>query len=325
MPEDTQAVSLDIAEFNPKQAELQALAESCSNIDLTDLKAVKEKRLELKNARVEITKTGKAMREGATAFGKAVIAREKELVAIIEPEEDKLAEIEAKVKLESEREERRPLIPVRHERLATIGDAIEVSAEQLLEMDGATFEGYFNQRLADKNVVDKAEIDRTRLAQEQEALRLENEAKSREREAQARQEERDSAERAAKQREIDAANEAEDKRIEKIANRKRELVNMGLMPNQDTNCFENEYVAVTLEQVNKLDDGDWAVKMVEARNEIARAVKAQADKEAEQKRLADEEYQTWLTGAGYDKETCLLVHEDYGEVKLYRLVTTYIR
>lgn len=47
-------------------------------------------RMKLKNTRVEIEKRGKAAREDATAFSKAVIAKEKELVAVIGPEEDRL-------------------------------------------------------------------------------------------------------------------------------------------------------------------------------------------------------------------------------------------
>ena len=47
-------------------------------------------RMKLRNTRVEIEKRGKAAREDATAFSKAVIAKEKELVAVIAPEEDRL-------------------------------------------------------------------------------------------------------------------------------------------------------------------------------------------------------------------------------------------
>lgn len=46
--------------------------------------------MDLKTARVLIEKTGKAAREDATAFSKAVIAEEKRLVEIITPEEDRV-------------------------------------------------------------------------------------------------------------------------------------------------------------------------------------------------------------------------------------------
>jgi len=47
-------------------------------------------RMKLRNTRVEIEKRGKAAREDATAFSKAVIAKEKELIGVIAPEEDRL-------------------------------------------------------------------------------------------------------------------------------------------------------------------------------------------------------------------------------------------
>jgi len=47
-------------------------------------------RMSLKNARVEVQKKGKAAREDATAFSKAVIAEEQRLVKLIEPEETRL-------------------------------------------------------------------------------------------------------------------------------------------------------------------------------------------------------------------------------------------
>jgi hypothetical protein len=75
-------------------------------------------RMRLKTARVEIEKRGKAAREDATAFSKAVIGEERRLIAIISPEEDRLqalqkahddakeAEREAKIRAEQERVEK---------------------------------------------------------------------------------------------------------------------------------------------------------------------------------------------------------------------------
>ena len=71
-------------------------------------------RMALKAMRVTIEKTGKAAREDATAFSKAVIAEEKRLIAIIEPEETRLSDLqcswdaareaERRAKAEAERE-----------------------------------------------------------------------------------------------------------------------------------------------------------------------------------------------------------------------------
>jgi hypothetical protein len=60
----------------------------------------------LKNTRVAIEKTGKAAREDATAFSKAVIAEEKALVDLIAPEEDRVLKLrdgwDAKVEAEKQ-------------------------------------------------------------------------------------------------------------------------------------------------------------------------------------------------------------------------------
>jgi hypothetical protein len=59
----------------------------------------------LKNARVTIEKTGKAAREDATAFSKAVIQEEKALIALIEPEEERVLSLRDKwdEKIEAEK------------------------------------------------------------------------------------------------------------------------------------------------------------------------------------------------------------------------------
>ncbi|MGR3504901.1 MAG: hypothetical protein ACU0B7_03410 [Paracoccaceae bacterium] len=187
--------TLNIEKFSPKEAELRTLADNCQSIDIKDLKTVRDCRISLKNARVEITKTGKAMRDDATKFSRAVIAREKELIAIIEPEEQRLQKIEAEAKLQAERAERAAILPTRKERLAAIGDGIEASDDELLDMDGPTFEGYVNKRLADKNEADRLEIERVRAEQEKEAQRIAADENARQREEQARKDERERIER----------------------------------------------------------------------------------------------------------------------------------
>lgn len=54
------------------------------------LKDCHSARMELKNARLAIEKVGKAAREDAQAFAKAVIAEEKRLVGMVAPEEERL-------------------------------------------------------------------------------------------------------------------------------------------------------------------------------------------------------------------------------------------
>lgn len=73
------------------EAKLRALAaQSAGIITVTNTDGRDEAHraaMVLRTTRTNITNTGKAAREDATAFSKAVIAKEKELIAIIEPEE----------------------------------------------------------------------------------------------------------------------------------------------------------------------------------------------------------------------------------------------
>ncbi|MFX8160626.1 hypothetical protein ABTL01_19900, partial [Acinetobacter baumannii] len=58
----------------------------------------------LANARIAISKAGKEARDDATKFSKAVIEEEKRLIAIIEPEEDRLRGLRDAWDAERERE-----------------------------------------------------------------------------------------------------------------------------------------------------------------------------------------------------------------------------
>lgn len=108
-----QVLSFD--ETKAKLAELAAQSERI--VEITNPAGYQEAqraRVELKSTRVDIQKLGKAAREDATAYSKAVIEAEKELVAVIEPEESRLQalqdawdsarEAERQAKIDAERE-----------------------------------------------------------------------------------------------------------------------------------------------------------------------------------------------------------------------------
>ena len=217
----------DIERFDPTREVLQQLVEKTKGITATDLKdkaqlaVVKENRIELKKARVQIEKTGEAMREDANAYAKAVIAKQKELISIISPEEDRLKAIEAEAEELILKEERMAKLPERKERLAQIGDLVEVSDEKLLTMDAVGFEAYYNSRVADKNRADEAakreeqnakqkELDDREAKLKEEEQRLEAEKEAREREERAREEEREKARIAEEKRLAEAKRAKED-------------------------------------------------------------------------------------------------------------------
>ena len=83
--------------FDATKARLITLAGetgSLVHVDTDDnLAAAKAARARLQKARTTIEKTGKAARDDANKFSKAVIAKERELLAVIKPEEDRLADL----------------------------------------------------------------------------------------------------------------------------------------------------------------------------------------------------------------------------------------
>jgi len=84
----------NVLAFNETKAELIKLAaESARIVEITNAAGYQEThaaRVKLKNTRVDIEKRGKAAREDAQAFSKAVIAHERELIDVISPEETRL-------------------------------------------------------------------------------------------------------------------------------------------------------------------------------------------------------------------------------------------
>lgn len=217
---------IPLAEFDPTREKLEALLIESKDLrfdtidpkDKTQLETVKRARLNLRTARVQIEKTGKSMRDGANAYSKAVIAREKELIAIIEPEEDRLADIEKKAAEQAELEIRIAQLPERKARLEALGITLE--DDVINSMTSLQFETNINQLVADKNEADRLEADRLQKekAAELEAREaeikeketaLENERLAKEREEKARIEEREKLEREQKEKEEREAKEKE--------------------------------------------------------------------------------------------------------------------
>jgi hypothetical protein len=86
--------------LDEKEVSLIELKARCSGLkiagieDKVGFKAVREARLTLKDARVQIQKDGKSLRENAIKFQKAVIEKENQLIGIIEPIEKELLQEE---------------------------------------------------------------------------------------------------------------------------------------------------------------------------------------------------------------------------------------
>lgn len=223
--------TLDIQKFDPTVEELQKIAAAARAVVITDvtdkdqLELVATTRKTLKAARVKITNTGKALREGAVKFQKDVIAKEKELVAIIEPEEDRLSEIEAEIERAQFVASMKLLLPVRRARMEAIGYKEPVSDDELNAMDIAQFESAFvgYQQHVNKIASDLLAVDRAKVAADQK--KLDDERLAREREDRAREDERKriEGEQARKDKEAAEKKEREEREAkEKLEREERE-------------------------------------------------------------------------------------------------------
>lgn len=215
---------LNLEKFNPTVAELNSLVEKWKEITkvaLADdetskahLKVVKTARIELRDARVKIEKAGKALRDDANAFNKAVIAKERELIAIVEPEEKRLKEIEEEAERIAQRKINELQLPERKERMEVLGfsSPSNIADEYIIAMNSQDFEVYYNGLVAEKN---RLEIEQATKEQEQkDALlrereekvkeaerKIEEEKRAQEREEKAHKEEREKIEQEKKEQE----------------------------------------------------------------------------------------------------------------------------
>lgn len=287
-------MELNIEKFDPTVEQLNELVVVSKKVtNLSPIEEVKKARIQLKTARVAITKKGKELRDDAIKFQKAVIAKEKELVAIIEPEEERLSEIEEVVKQAKLREERIALLPTRYEQLNAIGDTVTVTDDELLEMDTDTFSAYRNQRISDKNEADRLAIE----AKERE-IKEKEEALAREKEMQERE----------KKAREEAQLEAERKL--KLAKEEAELKAIRDKEEADRRVIE-ERQKVEREQKEKEE------REAKAKEEAERLAKEEQEKLEKQKR-----YKKWLEENNYNEETDKIFNSEK-EVTLYRFVSEF--
>lgn len=158
-------MQLDLIKLTSAEDKLKSLVAETAGLTLTDfsdeaqLKVIKEKRLMLKDARVSLSKIGKEMREGAIEFQRGVIAKEKELIGIVEPEEDRLQALEDKAKEWREIEDRKALMPERMQKIADLklpeDMMVDLTEDNIIKLNATDFQGLLNKLLADKNERDR--------------------------------------------------------------------------------------------------------------------------------------------------------------------------
>lgn len=246
--------------------------------DETQLALVHDTRIKLRDARVTIQKQGKAMREDALKYQKDVIAREKELIAIIDPEETRLKNLEEKANTIKERKAREALLPMRKEQLAKLD--VVITDESILDMDNDEFVAFLNEQTTLKN-----EADRFAIEEEKAKLARDAEIKAAEDAAVAR--ERDRLELVRAQEEnarVTALAREESERQKAIEQQKMDA--QKIIDDADAEAARIVQAAkdkIIQEQADKT-----------AAEEVASAVAATREKEIK--------YQLWLGNIGYKKE-----------------------
>ena len=301
--------TLDIEKFNPPVAQLEKIVSETKLITLDDLgnlaqlKIVKENRMALKNARIGIVKSGKMLRQDALRFQKDVIAKEKELIAIIEPEESRLTELEDKAEEYIEKKKRIELIPQRREHLIELDNDIKVSDEELVAMDGKEYESLCNKVIADKNERERLAIEAEKEKIEKEKAHLAREKEIKEAEDRARQEEREKADRERKEREEETKYKEQEAKI-RLAREESEAKER--IAHQEREAKE------------KIDREEQ-----ERREKLEREERERIEKQEQLKK--EVKFKKWLKACNYTGEgsSDLYLKEVGGEWRIYKLISTY--
>ena len=128
MSKELTVIERAIKALDVKEATLRELVqESVEIVTVTNqagFSQAQTARMKLRTARVSLEKLGKAAREDATAFSKAVIEKEKQYISILTPEETRLQNLqdEFTAKIEAENQAK---IQAEIDRKRTIQDAID--------------------------------------------------------------------------------------------------------------------------------------------------------------------------------------------------------
>lgn len=295
---------LSLDKFEPTFAKLQELAKSSAVITLKNpedkeqVQIVHDKRIELRDARVEITKRGKELRDDANKFARAVIAKEKELIAVIGPEEDRLEKLEDGAKDIIARKARLEAIPTRRERLKELG--VIATDEELMEYDDDGFKTFVNAKVEEKNEQERQKLEAEKAKIEAERLAMEREKEMREREERAREEERQKASLLAKQKDEERKAEEKRRKAEAEAEAKQKI----------------EDAKVEAQRIER-----EAKEKVE-REERERKEKEEAERKAREELEKKEKYKEFRLKHGWSEETKHdFIEQNVGEkILLYKKV-----
>jgi hypothetical protein len=293
--------NLSIAELVPAKEQLELIVSESKKTDITNLDQTHTMRIKLRDARISITRTGKSLRENALKFQKDVIAKEKELIEIITPEEERLEKAEDEMKLKAEMEKRRDELPSRLEALASIGDELPIDESEILTLDDNQFNEYRLARIDAKLKKDRDDHD-AKIRADEEAARLQREKEDAERRAKLEAEEAKlAAERAAIEAEKIRIAAEEKARKDAEEEKERELQRKEREAQLEKERIEREAQA--------------------EKDRLAKEAEDKARKEKEMQESA--KFKEYLASIGYDDATDMIETTATGRMIIWRRIGDY--
>lgn len=295
--------------FTDKVEKLHEIVVTTSKITKeSGIEAIKDNRISLRDIRLNITKNGKILREKAVLFSKNVIAQEKELTAIITPEEDRLQEIEDELKKEEEKKKRLSFLQPRKEKLLAInGEDFWASDEEILAMDDMRFSTFLNT-CKEQDFDNKKE----NFEKEQEEKRIEDERIA-------------NMKKAAEEREREERQKAFDEERAKLDKEKKDFEDKqkAIKEAEDRKALEEKIAKETEEKIRK----ETEEKAKLAQEEEERLKKQEDIRKADEARKQQDSvrYQEFIKSIGITNENMGEFHKEdtLSEIRVYKLVGTY--
>lgn len=313
----------ELEKFDPTIADLQAIVATTKDItadnleDKKQIAIVKENRIALKNARVKIQKTGKELRADAIKFQNDVIAKERELIAIIEPEEKRLAEIEEEAKALAVRKTRMAHLPAYKLQLERNGlsDFNNSTDEELLELDSAGIATHYNNCLIAKTNYEAEQAEKKRAAEEKERREAQEAEDKKRREAQ----EAEDVKRAAEAAKIKAEQDA---KAAELAAKEKALEDERLKIKHEKDIAD----AAEAARLKSIEDAAREAKEKEEAEERKAKEIAEQKKRDEAELQKKKRYQDFLKSHGWTQENSgdFKLEKIDGTVFLYKLMGTFV-
>jgi len=300
----------NVTNYSPTVAELQSVAEKAKEVtikgidDEQGIEKAKEIRKELVSLRNKIIKQQRAFTSDLREQVKKVNEKGKELVSIIEPEELRIKELEAKVKEEQLLEERKILLPTRKKMLESI--KVKMDDNEILLMD----ETQFSERYTE--LQNEYEEEQAREKARKEEILL---AKKKAREAEKKRKETELLEAKLKGfnqlvNSFITLEQFETYKWEKEDNEKLEKAK------QDSFASAKAILKNKLEEDKKRKEAEIERKKLEAERLEREKI------EEENKRLKNEKYQKWLKDNKFNEKTMTLKQTDT-EIIMYKIISKF--